>query len=376
MIINKKKAALIGLPSVYMSMSLISSHSNYMAVRRASIQQSAELLIRYICVFKSNFVKYRYFFKRTILFQYFFSTLHTEHNGLDTMAINIWDKLSMQLYGEITKDNDYIPLQEDESLDTSEIAEAVELFRSAVFTGYFRQDPLPYILSRFGSIMSKQIAIAFREERDATGASAGELEAKANNITESLLSSIPELKRVLSTDVKAVFDGDPAAKNYREVILCYPSMVAISNYRLAHALLGYHVPIIPRIITEMSHSKTGIDIHPGATIGEYFSIDHGTGVVIGETCIIGSHVRLYQGVTLGAKSFKFDSEGNPINEPRHPILEDNVTVYSNASILGRITIGHDSTIGGNIWQTASVPPYSKVLQGRATVSSFEDGGGI
>ncbi|MCQ2134183.1 MAG: serine acetyltransferase [Bacteroidales bacterium] len=291
------------------------------------------------------------------------------------MAINMWDKLSMQLYGEITKDNEYIPLQEDESLDTSEIAEAVELFRSAVFTGYFRQDPLPYILSRFGSIMSKQIAIAFREEASAESSDI-EPEALANSITEKLLASIPELKRILSTDVKAVFDGDPAAKSYREVILCYPSMVAISNYRLAHALLGYHVPIIPRIITEMSHSKTGIDIHPGATIGEYFSIDHGTGVVIGETCIIGSHVRLYQGVTLGAKSFKFDSEGNPVNEPRHPILEDNVTVYSNASILGRITIGHDTTIGGNIWQTASVPPYSKVLQGRATISSFEDGGGI
>lgn len=292
------------------------------------------------------------------------------------MAINIWDKLSMQLYGEIVKDNDFIPLQDEESIDTSEIAEAVELFRSAVFTGYFRQDPLPYILSRFASIMSKQIAIAFREESKEGSDCNEDPEAKANSITESLLANIPELKRILSTDVKAVFDGDPAAKSYREVILCYPSMVAISNYRLAHSLLGYHVPIIPRIITEMSHSKTGIDIHPGATIGEYFSIDHGTGVVIGETCIIGSHVRLYQGVTLGAKSFKFDSEGNPVNEPRHPILEDNVTVYSNASILGRITIGHDTTIGGNIWQTASVPPYSKVLQGRATISSFEDGGGI
>ncbi len=283
----------------------------------------------------------------------------------------------MDLYEDIVTDNEYIPLQESESIDTAEIAEAVRLVRSAVFTGYFSQDPIPYIISRFATIMSKQISIALREENKEVGCrEIIDTEARSTAIVEELLKSLPELKRVLGTDVKAIFDGDPAAKSYREVILCYPSIVAISSYRLAHALLGYGVPIIPRIITEMSHSKTGIDIHPGAAIGEYFSIDHGTGVVVGETCIIGSHVRLYQGVTLGAKSFKYDSDGNPLNEPRHPILEDNVTVYSNASILGRITIGHDTTIGGNVWQTVSVPPYSKVLQGRSTITSFEDGGGI
>ncbi len=293
------------------------------------------------------------------------------------MAIGIWDKMSMNLYEDIVADNEYIPLQEGASIDTAEIAEAVRLFRSTVFTGYFSQDPIPYIISRFAAIMSKQISIALREEDKEVGCKEIlDLKSRSTAIVKDLLNSLPELKRVLSTDVKAVFDGDPAAKSYREVILCYPSIIAISSYRLAHALLGYGVPIIPRIITEMSHSQTGIDIHPGAVIGEYFSIDHGTGVVVGETAIIGSHVRLYQGVTLGAKSFKFDSEGNPINEPRHPIIEDNVTIYSNASILGRITIGHDSTIGGNIWQTSSVPPYSKVLQERATISSFEDGGGI
>ncbi len=283
----------------------------------------------------------------------------------------------MDLYEDIVTDNEYIPLQESESIDTAEIAEAVRLVRSAVFTGYFSHDPIPYIISRFATIMSKQISIALREENKEVGCrEIIDTEARSTAIVEELLKSLPELKRVLGTDVKAIFDGDPAAKSYREVILCYPSIVAISSYRLAHALLGYGVPIIPRIITEMSHSKTGIDIHPGAAIGEYFSIDHGTGVVVGETCIIGSHVRLYQGVTLGAKSFKYDSDGNPLNEPRHPILEDNVTVYSNASILGRITIGHDTTIGGNVWQTVSVPPYSKVLQGRSTITSFEDGGGI
>jgi len=148
------------------------------------------------------------------------------------------------------------------------------------------------------------------------------------------------------------------------------------NYRIAHELLKLNVPVIPRIITELAHSATGIDIHPGATIGEYFSIDHGTGVVIGETCVIGNHVRLYQGVTLGAKSFKLDDEGLPMNIPRHPILEDHVIVYSNSTILGRITIGHHSVIGGNIWQTSGVPPYSRILQRKAVSSSFVDGAGI
>lgn len=176
--------------------------------------------------------------------------------------------------------------------------------------------------------------------------------------------------------MKAVFDGDPAAVSYEEVILCYPALVALTHYRLAHALLQLGVPILPRLISEAAHSATGIDIHPGAEIGEYFSIDHGTGVVIGETCVIGNHVRLYQGVTLGAKSFKFDAAGNILQEPRHPILEDNVVVYSNSSILGRVRIGHDTVVGGNVWQTTDLPPYSRVIQGRASVSTFENGGGI
>ena len=136
------------------------------------------------------------------------------------------------------------------------------------------------------------------------------------------------------------------------------------------------MPVIPRIITELAHSKTGIDIHPGAQIGEYFAIDHGTGVVIGETCIIGNHVTLYQGVTLGSKSFKYDAQGNMLNIPRHPIIEDYVTIYSNASILGRITIGHHSVIGGNIWVTNSVVPYSRVQQRKAVEMHFEAGLGI
>ena len=162
---------------------------------------------------------------------------------------------------------------------------------------------------------------------------------EAERLATEFLDALPEIKRLLYTDVQAMFDNDPAAPNYGEVIFCYPVMNAM-------------------------------------TLGEYFSIDHGTGVVIGETAIIGNHVALYQGVTLGAKSFKYDEQGNMLNVPRHPIIEDHVTVYSNASILGRITIGHHSTIGGNIWLTHDVPPYSRILQSKAIDAGFQDGAGI
>ena len=161
----------------------------------------------------------------------------------------------------------------------------------------------------------------------------------------------------------AAFNGDPAAKSYGEIIFCYPTIRALTNYRVANQLLKLGVPLIPRILSEMAHSETGIDIHPGAEIGESFTIDHGTGVVIGETCIIGKNVKLYQGVTLGAKSFPLDENGNPIKGiPRHPIVEDNVVIYAGATILGRITVGANSTIGGNLWVTNNVPSNSKLIQ--------------
>ena len=199
---------------------------------------------------------------------------------------------------------------------------------------------------------------------------------EAERLALAFIDTLPDIKRLLYTDVQAMFDNDPAAPNYGEVIFCYPVMNTMTHYRVAHRLHELQVPVIPRIITELAHSKTGIDIHPGAQIGEYFAIDHGTGVVIGETSIIGNHVTLYQGVTLGAKSFKYDEQGNILNVPRHPIIEDHVTVYSNASILGRITIGHHSVIGGNIWITHSVPPYSRIQQSKAVEGSFEGGLGI
>ncbi|MCR5002787.1 MAG: serine O-acetyltransferase [Bacteroidales bacterium] len=196
-------------------------------------------------------------------------------------------------------------------------------------------------------------------------------------IAQALVDSLPEITRLLNSDVKAVAHNDPAVCDLGEVILSYPLTKVMLHYRVAHRLYELGVPRIPRMITEIAHSATGIDIHPAAKIGEYFAIDHGTGVVIGATAVIGNHVMLYQGVTLGAKNFSYDPDGHPLDTPRHPILEDNVTVYSNTSILGRVTIGHDTVVGGNIWLTHSVPPYSRLVQGKALEGCFgADGAGI
>lgn len=267
----------------------------------------------------------------------------------------------------------HIPAAVPAGIDPAALKRAVRLFRSAVFAGYFDAEPVAASLGELSDILARQSARACATFHRGVHPDA---EPFGREVAARLLEQLPELRRRLGTDVKAVFDGDPAAVSYEEVILCYPALVALTHYRLAHALLRLGVPILPRLISEAAHSATGIDIHPGAEIGEYFSIDHGTGVVIGETCVIGNHVRLYQGVTLGAKSFKFDAAGNILQEPRHPILEDNVVVYSNSSILGRVRIGHDTVIGGNVWQTTDLPPYSRVIQGRASVSTFENGGGI
>jgi len=185
---------------------------------------------------------------------------------------------------------------------------------------------------------------------------------KADDTSIELIKRLPEIREKLHTDIKAAYNGDPAALTMEEILLSYPSIDALSVYRIAHVLYEYGVPVIPRIMTEYAHQKTGIDIHPGAKIDEYFFIDHGTGVVIGETCTIGKNVKIYQGVTLGARSFSLDEHGNPIKGvKRHPDIEDNVVIYAGATILGGDTvIGHDSVIGGNVWLTHSVPPYSKV----------------
>ncbi|RLS32400.1 MAG: serine acetyltransferase [Planctomycetota bacterium] len=177
------------------------------------------------------------------------------------------------------------------------------------------------------------------------------------------LERIPALRRVLATDVQAAYDGDPAVRTLDEVIFCYPGLEAVTIHRLAHILHRLDVPLIPRMMAEWAHARTGIDIHPGATIGDHFFIDHGTGVVIGETCEIGSHVKLYQGVTLGALSFQTDGEGNLIRgTKRHPTIEDRVVIYANATVLGGATrVGHDSVIGSNVWLTRSIDPRTTVV---------------
>lgn len=198
-----------------------------------------------------------------------------------------------------------------------------------------------------------------------------------DKMADDFVQALPEIARLLHTDALAVMHNDPAVKSMQEVILCYPVVKVMVHYRTAHQLHLQDVPIIPRVITEMAHSATGIDIHPVAQIGEHFCIDHGTGVVIGATSVIGNHVMLYQGVTLGAKNFSYDANGVPIDMPRHPILEDHVTVYSNTSILGRVRIGHHTIVGGNVWLTHDVPPHSRVLQSRAIEEPFfQDGAGI
>ncbi len=182
---------------------------------------------------------------------------------------------------------------------------------------------------------------------------------------------------MLDGDIEAAFEGDPAARSIDEVLACYPGVTAIAHYRMAHALFGLGAPLVARIITEIAHSTTGIDIHPGARIGRGFFIDHGTGVVIGETAIIGDRVRLYHGVTLGARHFPVDDDGVLIKgNARHPIVEDDVVIYAGATILGRITIGRGSVIGGNVWLTRSLPPDSNVSQAKVRSEVFDSGAGI
>jgi serine O-acetyltransferase len=201
--------------------------------------------------------------------------------------------------------------------------------------------------------------------------------AHAAQIVRAFASRLPHVRALLGSDAHAAFEGDPAATSIDEAIFCYPGMAAITLHRLAHELFRLEVPLIPRILSEIAHVDTGVDIHPGAEIGGSFFIDHGTGVVIGETTRIGQRVRLYQGVTLGAKSFPLDDDGHPAKgTARHPIVEDDVVIYAGATVLGRIRIGAGSSIGGNVWLTRSVAPHSRVTQAQARSEAFEGGGGI
>ena len=236
------------------------------------------------------------------------------------------------------------------------LSQLIVLMRRIVFPEYLGQDDRALDLMSVRSVLRK---------------------IAGDKIADAFMERIPYISRLLHTDVEAIADNDPAVTDRTEVVLCYPGIRVMLHYRTAHELLLLEVPVAPRLLTEMAHSATGIDIHPGAQIGEYFAIDHGTGVVIGATTVIGNHVMLYQGVTLGAKNIRYDHDGRPVDEPRHPILEDNVTVYANTTVLGRVVIGHDTVVGGHVWLTHSVPPRSRILQTRAIEQPlFADGAGI
>jgi len=248
----------------------------------------------------------------------------------------------------------------------------VESLRSVIFPGYFGTSELDADSMRYhvGATLDR-VARDLREQIkrgvcfvcNEPPEQCKTCEDLSQSMSAAFIESLPEVQRLLGTDVRGAYEGDPAATSPDEAIFCYPGVVAITSFRIAHSLHELGVPLIPRIITEHAHSITGIDIHPGATIGENFFIDHGTGVVIGETSKIGANVRLYQGVTLGAKSFPMDEHGNPIKGiDRHPIVEDDVIIYSGATILGRVTIGTRSIIGGNVWLLDSVAPDSRVVQ--------------
>ncbi|MFO0747252.1 MAG: serine O-acetyltransferase EpsC [Myxococcota bacterium] len=266
----------------------------------------------------------------------------------------------------------------------SALVEVMDGLRAALFPGHFGAIDLTPDSTRYYVGATLDSALQLLQDQVYRGlfyaaAEAEEpgCEQKALELTQAFAAQLPELRRLLATDVQAAFDGDPAAGSMDEAVFCYPGINALIHHRIAHALYRLGVPLIPRIIGEYAHSLTGIDLHPGAHIGGSFFIDHGTGVVIGETCIIGERVRIYQGVTLGAKSFPLDAAGHPVKGiPRHPIVEDDVVIYAGATILGRVVIGQGSSIGGNVWLTRSVPPGSRITQAQSKVEAYQDGAGI
>jgi serine O-acetyltransferase len=234
-----------------------------------------------------------------------------------------------------------------------------------------------YNLSEALRELGEQVRRELRFTIGQFGAAESEIETAAARVVTSFASELPRIYTLLASDIRAAYDGDPSAKSAEEVLLSFPGIRAVIHYRIAHVLYQLGTPILARIIAELAHSATGIDIHPGAQIAGNFFIDHGTGVVIGETAVIGERVRLYQAVTLGAKRLPADSRGALIKgEARHPVVEDDVVIYAGATILGRVTVGRGSVIGGNVWLTRSVPPGSRIVQAQADKEVFENGAGI
>ena len=272
-----------------------------------------------------------------------------------------------------------------------EVTSAIDDLKDVIYPGYRRREGLHLgnITYHIGQLvdglhdkLTRQIARALNHEERVNAKASNsqnpdelpDYDAKGMAMAIAFLERIPELRSLLATDVQAAFQGDPACKNIDEVIFCYPGLEAVTIYRLAHELYQLGVPFIPRMFTEWAHQMTGIDIHPGATIGTHFFIDHGTGVVIGETCQIGNYVKLYQGVTLGALSFDTDADGNVLRGvKRHPTLEDRVVIYANATVLGGGTVvGHDSVIGSSVWLTRSIEPHTTVLLEKPALRMRDD----
>ncbi len=261
---------------------------------------------------------------------------------------------------------DYEPIPSKEA-----VIQIIDKFLEILFPGYFSLEKLDPVnlsynmgqcVTRLFVLLAEQITNSIRHDCFRYDMTCQECNEKGHEISLKILEKVPSIRKTLSTDVRAAYDGDPAAKSYDEIIFSYPGIFAITVYRVAHALHAFEVPLLPRIMTEYAHSRTGIDIHPGARIGESFVIDHGTGVVIGETTKIGNNVRLYQGVTLGALSLPKDAGEKLRGKKRHPTIEDDVIIYSGTTILGGDTIiGARSVIGGNVWIVESVPGDSRVM---------------
>ena len=276
------------------------------------------------------------------------------------------------------------------------IGSVIDDLREIIFPGYRRRQGLHYgnveyyvgslidglhdkLTAQLGRALQHDVRVQSDNPEDCPPEEEDvDYEAKGQAIAVTFLERLPRIREILATDVKAAYDGDPACKSHDEIVFCYPGLQAITIYRLAHELYNLGVPFIPRMMTEFAHHETGIDIHPGAQIGKYFFIDHGTGVVIGETCVIGEHVKLYQGVTLGALSFATDVDGNIVRgTKRHPTIEDRVVIYASATVLGgKTTIGHDSVVGSSVWLTRSVAPHTTVILEKPKLrmrAEFKDG---
>jgi serine O-acetyltransferase len=272
-----------------------------------------------------------------------------ESMELITGTVRSLENISEESFLKKDADRERIP-------DRKEVIKVIKDLQSLLFPNYFKHsEGSENVLSQTELLLNIYNRLA-EQIKGACEFNNTAMTCSADAICDKFINTLPEVKTLLLKDIEAIYEGDPAAKCHEEVLICYPGFYAISIYRIAHVLYELKVPLIPRIMTEFAHEKTGVDIHAGATIGEYFCIDHGTGIVIGETTTIGNRVKIYQGVTLGAKSFKLDENGNPVKDiKRHPDIGNNVVIYANATILGGDTkIGDNCVIGGNTWLTRSV----------------------